>query len=299
MNHPETGPRHNSDFTDIGNATLQKRERKNGKMSVMPGSQGLLRIMIAAILCLPAAAFAWEETPGMAALFNRAHVEGTFVLYDVARDTFAGHNLQRAETRYIPASTFKIANTLIGLSTGAVKSVDEVLPYKGPVKPFIAAWGHDMSLRRAIALSNVPIYQELARRIGLKRMREGLVKLQYGNRDVGNVIDRFWLDGPLKISALEQTEFLAKLVQGTLPLPKQMQKSVRDIVWLAQGTDWKLYGKTGWQNAPGPGVGWWVGWVKKQGRFYVFAINIDIRKPSDAAERVKLGEACLRLMGLL
>jgi beta-lactamase class D len=27
------------------------------------------------------------------------------------------------------------------------------------------------------------------------------------------------------------------------------------------GLGWSLHAKTGWQNAPGAGVGWWVGWV--------------------------------------
>jgi beta-lactamase class D len=80
-----------------------------------------------------------------------------------------------------------------------------------------------MGLRKAIAISNVPIYQELARRIGLERMHDGLVKLNYGNRGYRR---QLWLDGPLKISAVEQTEFLAKLLQETLPLPKQIQKNV-------------------------------------------------------------------------
>jgi len=255
--------------------------------------------IILVLLLYPSIAFGWEENPKIGELFKKAHIEGTFVLYDVTEKEFIGYNRSRAETRYIPASTFKIANSLIGLSSGVVKDVDEILPYKGPAKPFIPEWGYDMGLRKATAISNVPIYQELARRIGLKRMHNGLVRLNYGNRETGDIVDRFWLDGPLKISALEQAKFLTELVQDRLPLPKQMQESVRAIVRIEQGTDWKLFGKTGWQNAPDPGIGWWVGWVEKKNRFYVFALNIDINKPSDAAERVKLGKASLKLLELI
>ncbi|WP_414717477.1 class D beta-lactamase [Sulfurovum sp.] len=258
-----------------------------------------LFICIALLSCLPAAAFAWEEDPNICALFKNAQIEGTFVLYDVSDHRLGGCNQTRAETRYNPASTFKIAHSLIGLSTDAVKSVDEVLPYKGPTEPFIPEWAHDMGLRKAIKISNVPIYQELARRIGLERMREGLATLQYGNQRTGDVVDRFWLDGPLKISALEQTRFLSGLVQGMLPLPKHVQESVREILLLEEGSDWKLYGKTGWQNAPGNGIGWLVGWVEKKEGMYVFALNIDINKPSDAAERIKLAKESLKLLGLL
>jgi beta-lactamase class D len=251
------------------------------------------------LFCLPALAVAWEDNPKIGELFQKADIVGTFVLYDVANDKFTGYNPSRAKIRYTPASTFKIANSLIGLSTGAVKNVDDILPYKGPEKPFIEGWKADMGLRDAIAISNVPIYQELARRIGLKRMHKGLTQLQYGNAKIGNTIDRFWLDGPLKISAMEQAKFLAKLVQDALAIPKSIQKSVRDIVLLEQAEGWKLYGKTGWQNAPDAGIGWWVGWVEKEGHIYVFALNIDIKTPADAAERMKLGKASLNLFGIL
>jgi len=69
----------------------------------------------------------------------------------------------------VPASTFKIANTIIALETGVVKDENEIIPYGG--RPF-KHWEKDMSMREAIALSAVPIYQELARRIGLERYRE-------------------------------------------------------------------------------------------------------------------------------
>jgi beta-lactamase class D len=137
----------------------------------------------------------WKENPQIGQLFKNAQVNGTFVLYDPALRLFVGHDRARAETRFIPASTFKIPNTVIGLATGAVKDVDEILPYGGQPQPF-KAWEKDMGLREAIAMSNAAIYQELARRIGLPRMREGISKLGYGNEDTGNSVDTFWLTGP-------------------------------------------------------------------------------------------------------
>ena len=241
----------------------------------------------------------WEESSKVGELFKSAEANGTFVLYDVTANTYIGHDKARAERRYVPASTFKIPNSLIGLSVGAVKSVDEVLPYRGDPQPFIKAWGKDMGLREAIALSNVPIYQELARRIGLDRMRNNVSSMNYGNKEIGITVDNFWLNGPLKISALEQTQFLAKLAQGALPFPQAFQKSVREIVLLEQGENWRLYGKTGWQNAPDQGVGWWVGWVQKDGHVYAFALNIDIQKASDLSKRIELGKASLKALGIL
>jgi beta-lactamase class D len=68
---------------------------------------------------------------------------------------------------------------------------------------------------------------------------------------------------------------------------------------LDQGANWTLYGKTGWENASNQGVGWWVGWVQKDGQVYAFALNLDIQKPSDAGRRVELGKASLKALGIL
>jgi len=266
------------------------------------GKNEPMRHFLAAVVILftcQAQAAGWEENPQVGDLFRSAGVKGTFVLYDVTAQTYRGHDQARAERRFVPASTFKIPNSLIGLSVGAVKSVDEVLPYKGDPHPFIQAWAKDMGLRDAIALSNVPIYQELARRIGLERMRENVARMGYGNREIGTTVDTFWLTGPLQISAVEQTQFLAKLAQDELPFPQEMQRSVREIVFLEQGANWRLYGKTGWENAPGQGVGWWVGWVQKDERIYAFALNMDMQNAADASKRVAVGKASLQALGLL
>jgi beta-lactamase class D len=246
-----------------------------------------------------ARAAGFEESAKVGEIFRSAGVNGTFVLYDVAAEKYIGHNRDRAEKRFVPASTFKIPNSLIGLSVGAVKSVDEVLPYRGHPKPFTKAWEKDMGLREAIVVSNVPIYQELARRIGLQRMRENILKMDYGNKEIGTAVDTFWLIGPLKISAVEQTRFLAGLAQGTLPFPEEFQRRVREITQLDKGANWTLYGKTGWANGPDPGVGWWVGWVQKDGHVYAFALNMDIEKESDGPKRMELGKASLKALGIL
>ncbi|WP_232529358.1 penicillin-binding transpeptidase domain-containing protein [Methylomonas koyamae] len=112
-------------------------------------------------------------------------------------------------------------------------------------------------------------------------------------------VDSFWLEGPLEISAIEQTRFLARLAQGKLPVHEDIQKSVREIVLLEQGKNWQLYGKTGWENAPGRGIGWWVGWVQKYDRVYAFALNIDIQEASDASRRIDIGKASLQALGVL
>jgi len=238
----------------------------------------------------------WQENKAIGALFAKAKLKGTFVLYDVKNDKFIGHNHLRAKTRFIPFSSFKIPNSLIGLSVGAVKNVDEVFPYDGK-SYWMKSWEKDMDLREAIKISNVPVYQELARRIGIERMQTALKKMDYGNADVGNQVDTFWLKGPLKISAIEQAQFLVKLAQGTLPFPSDAQKAVGEITLQEQGKDWALHFKTGSGN-----IGWWVGWVNKGDEVYSFALNVnekeDISRIADRLKkRIDLGRASLRELG--
>lgn len=260
-----------------------------------------LKVLLTALPLLLASAVQaaeWRDSPAVGAVFRSADLHGTFVLYDVAADRYTVHDRERARTRFAPASTFKIPNTLIGLTVGSVKSVDEVLPYGGGKQRF-KAWEQDMHLRDAIKVSNVPVYQELARRTGLERMREQLARLDYGNRDTGTVVDRFWLDGPLKISAEEQTRFLARLAQDALPFPKAAMAATREIALVERTPVYALHAKTGRTLADEHDLGWWVGWVEKGGKLYAFALNADMASDADAPKRIDVARASLRALGVL
>jgi beta-lactamase class D len=247
----------------------------------------------------PLSARTYKEVSELAKVFSDNGVAGTFVLYDVATETMFVSDEARAKKRFTPASTFKIANSLIGLDVGAVKDVEEVLPYGGKPQR-IKEWERDMGLREAIKVSNVPVYQELARRIGLERMREGVKKLGYGNMEIGSVVDRFWLEDPLVISAVEQTEFLHRLAEGLLPINPRAVRAVKEITLLEKTETYELHGKTGWWVGPAlPQIGWWVGWIERANRVYPFALNFDMMKDDDAAKRIPIGRGCLKALGKL
>ena len=251
------------------------------------------------LLAVNAFAFNWENSAEIETIFADAGVTGTFVVYDVDNNQFIGYNQQRANIQYVPASTYKIPNSIIALSTGVVSGVDEILPYGGGTHD-MKAWERDMHLADAIKVSNVPIYQYIARQVGMEKMQTYVEKFQYGNMALGDVVDVFWLKGPLKISAVEQTQFLAKLAQGTLPVDAQSQKLVRDITLLEGGQGWALHGKTGWYaRGDDPGLGWWVGWIVKDGHIYAFALNLDGEFSTENLEkRVRIGKTSLCALGL-
>lgn len=177
---------------------------------------------------------------------------------------------------------------MIGLRSGAVKNVDDTLPYGGQPQPF-PSWEKDMSLRDAMPISNVQIYQELARRIGLEEMKRAVNGFRYGNAEIGDVVERFWLDGPLRISAVEQVDFLRRMLDGELDLPRDVLNAVKEITILESTSDYKLHGKTGW--SPPDRIGWFVGWVTKDGVDYPFALNMEIENQEQLPMRIDLGKA--------
>ncbi len=255
-------------------------------------------LILALLLANTSLVSTWTEREDIGGVFTEAGVTGTFVLLDAETGSLSGHNHARAQRRYVPASTFKVPNALIGVATGTVTSVDEVLPYGG--KPqWLKAWEQDMSLRQGMPVSNLPVFQELARRIGLEPMREHLVSLDYGNASIAQTVDDFWLVGPLGISAIEQTRFLAALAQGRLPVSPDAQAAVADIIRTDSGESWSLYAKTGWANLYEPHIGWWVGWVERDGGIHAFALNIDMPDSSYARKRIDVGRAALTAAGLL
>lgn len=231
-------------------------------------------------------------------LFRDTGTDGTFVLYDVAGDRLVTVNTARAEQPFVPASTFKIPHSLIALETGAVADEHEIVPYGDQPQP-VAAWEQDMALPEAVRQSNVPVFQELARRIGTEAEQDWLVRLGYGNTQVGVEVERFWLDGPLEISAVEQVRWLARLARQDLPATADHQAVVRDLLLVEDNGRYALYGKTGWATDTTPQVGWWVGWVERDGGIYAFALNMDIGTAADAELRIPLGRDLLHRLEIL
>ena len=206
-------------------------------------------------------------------------------------------NPARAASRLYPASTFKIANSLIALESKVVRDEMEIIPFGGEPQP-IKSWEIDMSMHEAIKISNVPVFQELARRIGNSNYEKWLRKLNYGNQQVGLDVETFWLQGPLRISAIEQVKFLSALANKKLIMSSRSQKIVADIIRLETKGKRILFGKTGWSSAPSPQTGWFVGWVENERGIFSFALNIDINTKSDARKRKILAKKLLEILDI-
>lgn len=199
---------------------------------------------------------------------------GAFVLYNQAENSWTRYNPEQCRTRYSPASTFKIPNSLIGLETGVIKDQHFVIPWDS-VRRDVSAWNRDHDLQSAIANSVVPYYQELARRVGEKRMKEYVEKIGYGNMDISGGIDRFWLGSTIVISADEQVDLLRRLYANALPFSTRSMDIVKEILILEKTDRYTLRGKTGFTNFDGNHVvSWFVGYVENPQNRWFFACNM-------------------------
>ena len=233
--------------------------------------------------------------------FSDEGTAGTFVGYKTVDYLVIASDKDRSGEPRLPASTFKIPNSLIALETGVVGDPDkDIFKWDGVVRS-IEGWNRDHTLRSAIAVSAVPVYQEIARRIGAERMQKYLELLEYGNHDIGGGIDQFWLTGSLRIDPVQQVDFVDRLRRGVLPVSKRSQELVRDILPVTKVGDSIIRAKSGLLGAETgkPSLGWLVGWAEKGSEQTVFALNMDCREPRHIADRMKLAQQCLADIGAI
>jgi beta-lactamase class D OXA-10 len=214
--------------------------------------------------------------------FSSESVNGVFVLCKSSSSSCTTNNAARASTTYIPASTFKIPNAIIGLETGVIKDERQVFKWDGKPRA-MKQWERDLTLRGAIQVSAVPVFQQIAREIGEVRMQKYLNSFSYGNANISGGIDKFWLEGQLRISAVNQVVFLNSLYLNNLPASKANQLIVKEALVTEATPEYLVHSKTGFSGVgtkSNPGVAWWVGWVEKGTEVYFFAFNMDIDNES-------------------
>lgn len=241
----------------------------------------------------------WDE---MSSLFDSLGVEGSILLFDAERNELLSNDYVWAEKQRLPASTFKIPNSIIALETGVVSDEFTVMKWDG-TKKWRQEWEQDLAFKDAFQYSCVPCYQEIARKIGVKRMNEWLDKLEFGKMIVdSSTIDNFWLSGESKISQFEQMDFLVRFNLGELPISDRTREIVREIMILEKTEKYCLMAKTGWASGDSYENGWFVGFLEQNGNTYYFATNISPKKncPREAflEARSVITREALRLRGI-
>ena len=190
-------------------------------------------------------------------------------------------NASRANTRFTPFSTFKVPNSVIGLETGTIKDSQQILTYdksKYPSEPWWpAVWkAETFNLASAFKYSMVPIYRELATKIGVATMQRYLQAFNYGNQDISSGLDDFWLNGSLKISAREQVTFLKAFYNNDFSLSKHTLDTMKEVMLVKQTENYKLYAKTGTGRVDDKSMlAWYVGFVENGKGRHFFALNLN------------------------
>jgi beta-lactamase class D len=253
-------------------------------------------LLLAAILFFATSVQA--EDAALQELFQSRKVKGTIVIASLDGATEYISNKARSEKRFLPASTFKIPNTLIALAEGAVANAQEIIKWDGKDTGW-AAWNKDQSIETAFPVSCVWFYQELAQRVGNSTYLSHLEQLQYGNKITGTDVTTFWLEGDLRISAQEQVTFLKKLYKEQLPYPKEHQDVVKKIMIVDETPQYVIRAKTGWTTQDNQQIGWYVGYVTTEKQVWFFATNIDINEKSDLTYRKEITQEALHVKGIL
>jgi beta-lactamase class D len=200
-------------------------------------------------------------------------LDAGFVMLNLETDEYFRYKPERCAERLSPCSTFKIPHSLFALECGVLQDENTVIKWDGK-KRDRETWNQDQTLATAVKYSAVWYFQEVAGRIGEERMRDFLAKIGYGNQDISGGLKRFWLGSSLTISADEQVEFLAKLVRRELPFA---QRNMDIVVKILKQDDvpGEFYGKTGsGRLADDTHIGWFVGFVEKDGSRRVFALSL-------------------------
>jgi len=230
-------------------------------------------------------------------VFRAEEITGTFVAESIDGEISYFHNESRATTRFSPASTFKIPNTLVALNFGVVESKSSTFTWDG-VDKGLERWNSNQTLETAFKVSCVWCYQHVARVIGRDKYESALAELGYGNQSVGEQVDLFWLDGSLAISAIEQVSFLRKLYNYDVPYQREHVDILRTIMVDQQTEQYTIYAKTGWAVTE-PQVAWYVGFVELEDGAWLFAMNMQVDGPEQAALRQELAIRSLRALGII
>jgi beta-lactamase class D len=202
--------------------------------------------------------------------YDEFKVDGSFVMYDQNNDKYIFYNQTHFKQQYIPASTFKICNSLIGLETGVIPNENFIIPWDS-VSYFNTNWNKDYNLKSAFKYSVVWYYQELARRVGAQAMKYWIDKTEYGNKDTSGGIDQFWLTGGLRITPEQQIDFLKRLYNNELPFSERSVNIVKNIMITEDSLGYIMRAKTGWGSQDNIDIGWYIGYLEANDNVYFFA----------------------------
>lgn len=192
-------------------------------------------------------------------IYSGFDVEGAFVALHAKDSLKYFYNAELAQQAFSPASTFKIVHSIIALETGVLANISDTITWNGK-KYQNEMWNATTDMKGAFTYSVVWYYQEVARRIGQKRMITWLDSLGYGKLKENFTLDSFWLNEQLTITAEQQVQFLHRLVTDQLPIKPSTYDALMKLMYNSDlSVKGNVYTKTGWAQKGEEDLGWMVG----------------------------------------
>lgn len=223
------------------------------------------------------------EDDSLKQYFDTAGVAGTFGMFDNGQGHFTIYNLRRfRDSAYLPAATFDILQSLIGVQTGIVKDDSALIGIfsetgnVGMVDKVDICRGGIMPLREAFRYSCLKPFQDLSRRIGKDTLKKWVDSMGYGNKNLSSAIDTLWMDNSLTVNSDEQLGLVKKLYFDQLPFFPRTQKVVRQMMLMESNSNYQLSYKVGsGVRKDGHALTWIAGWVEENKHLYFFVMNLD------------------------
>lgn len=197
--------------------------------------------------------------------------KGCFVLFDSNKNQYKLYNEDMAVKRVSPNSTYKIAIALNGLEEGVITSLDNEILWNGEKNPF-EEWNCNHNLNSAMKNSVNWYFKNIDSNFSSNEISKFLKRINYGNQNIGYDKENYWLENSLKISAVEQVEFLKGVYNNEFDFKGENVNAVINSIKLSNG----YYGKTGTGMVDGKIInGWFTGIINKNDNSYIFAVRIE------------------------
>src|SRR5687768_7153973 len=241
------------------------------KNSCMPNIKS--GVTISAFFCLLVAGF--SQTSAINKHFTNCNVNGSITVYDYQNQLWIYSDEIDSKKETLPASTFKIFNSLVALEEKVVKDENEVIKWDN-IDRGNKNWNADTDLKNAFKNSTLWFYQEIARRVGKDKYQDYLNRSSFGNKTIGKDVDKFWIDGSLRISPVNQIKILVDLYENKLPFSIEVQNKVKEIMVYESTDKYTIRAKTGWGFEDHLEIGWWVGYIEVNKQFFFFATRITL-----------------------
>lgn len=216
-------------------------------------------------------------------ILDSAKVQGSILV--LHNNTFYSNDFAWAKKGQLPASTFKIPNSIIALELGIMQDESSINYWDGN-QYWLDVWEQDLSFKDAFHFSCVPCYQEIARKVGVSDMILYTSKFDYGKLQIDSTnLDLFWLEGASTINSFEQIDFLKRFNEEQLEISGKTYSTMQRMMIIDETENYTLRGKTGWSIQNEQDNCWFVGYVTTKKATYYFATNV---VPSDKTNMEQL-----------